>query len=619
MAVPYPLIRVETGPHAGREVPVSGKITIGRGEDCDLRLIDEKISRKHATLEPRNADLHLQDLGSVNGTLVRGKRIAEVLLQDGEKFRIGDAEIVFRARPEAERTTKLAQPEAATPEKTSQVDSVLSSAESDLLAQAPDVGQVSSVYRLVRDLPGDLDAQTLARKFLLGLIAELQAESGAVLLRTAAGTETVIAEPGQTQAPALSRTIIDRVFANGEALLVSDLEGARAEKSASLSAARVASLAAAPIPVSEGRALVYLDRRRDKRPFSQNQLRVLAEAARAMAHSLTAAQRHADDLARVSRLVGSGTTQIIGNSPNLLTAVETALRVAPYTTSVLIGGPTGSGKELLARLIHENSPRAQKPFIAVNCAALPEGLQESELFGHERGAFTGAAKTREGLFKLADGGTLFLDEVGDLAVSAQVKLLRAVETGEFYPVGSEKTLSVDVRILAATNLDFGRQIESGKFRGDLYHRLNVVRIDLPALCERPSDIRLLALHFLQMKRVELKKPVQTIAERALTALENYAWPGNVRELANLIERAIVLTKNRELGIDDFPAEITQRKPAEAVSNTPLTLAEAERRAVLAALSFTQWQKTKAAEILGVSWPTLQKKIADYGLTPPKET
>jgi DNA-binding NtrC family response regulator len=339
-----------------------------------------------------------------------------------------------------------------------------------------------------------------------------------------------------------------------------------------------------------------------------------------MAQALAAAQRHADDLARVSRLSGTNKTQIVGNAPNLLAAVDTALRAAPYTTSVLIGGPTGSGKELLARLIHENSPRATRAFIAVNCAALPESLQESELFGHERGAFTGAAKARDGLFKLADGGTLFLDEVGDLAASAQVKLLRAVETGEFYPVGSEKTVKVDVRIIGATNVDFSQRMESGQFRSDLYHRLNVVRVDLPPLSARRSDVRLLARHFLQVKSAELKKNVRGISEPALLALEKYAWPGNVRELANVIERAVVLTIHRELHLDDFPSEVTQRQPTDSArKDAPLTLAEAEKRAVIAALNHTQWQKTKAAEILGVSWPTLQKKIADFGLTPPKDS
>ena len=616
--IPYPLIRIETGPLAGREEAAAGVVLIGRGEECSLRLIDEKVSRRHADLTFADGHATLRDLMSVNGTQVNEQKVTTVELKDRDRIRIGSTEIVYLVRPENDRTTRLAETPAH--ESRSQIEYVLSVTESDILAHSPSSDEISSVYRLARTLPGIADPKMLPKRWLADLCKELKADSGVLLTRRVDGDQLVVA-PETARAPRLSRSVIARVLSTGEALLVADMGESELAKSASLASSRVATLIAAPVPLSgEDRALVYLDRRGDARPpFSERQLALLAEAARALGTALDTAQTHADELARLERLAGrlNASNQLIGRAPKFIACIDVAMRAAPHATPVLINGPTGSGKELLARLIHDESPRASKPFVAVNCAALPEGLQESELFGHERGAFTGATAAREGYFKLAHGGTLFLDEVGDLAPSSQVKLLRAVESGEFFPVGSSKPVRVDARIVAATNRPLDADAKSGRFREDLYHRLNVIRIELPSLSERPADIRMLAEHFLSRKALELKRPVRTLSERAMQLLERYAWPGNIRELANVIERAVVLAQRSELDVNDFPMELAgSSAKAAAVPDAPITLAEAERRAVLHALTHTHWQKTKAAEILGISWPTLQKKITDYGLVDP---
>jgi DNA-binding NtrC family response regulator len=246
---------------------------------------------------------------------------------------------------------------------------------------------------------------------------------------------------------------------------------------------------------------------------------------------------------------------LIGNGPRMQEVYRLAVGVAPTTSTVLILGESGTGKELTARAIHQHSPRAEKSFVAVNCSAIPVDLVESELFGHMRGAFTGATANRPGLFEVADGGTLFLDEVGDLPPLAQVKLLRALQEGEIKRVGSNDTKTVDVRVIAATNVDLKSRIASGRFREDLYYRLNVVRITLPSLRERPEDIPLLAQHFLRRYAERSNRPVQSISPAVMDALKSQKWEGNVRELENTIEHAVVFSSGERLELRDLPPTI----------------------------------------------------------------
>jgi DNA-binding NtrC family response regulator len=309
---------------------------------------------------------------------------------------------------------------------------------------------------------------------------------------------------------------------------------------------------------------------------------------------------------------------IIGNSPSMHQVFEIASSVAASNASVLITGESGTGKELLARSIHYNSARKEKPFIVLNCAALSEGVLESELFGHEKGAFTGALATRKGRFELADQGTLFIDEVGEMSLAAQVKLLRVIQEHEFERVGGNKPIKVNVRIVAATNKNLAEQVKIGRFREDLYYRLNVVNIHLPPLRERREDLEPLARHFLQRYVAETGKRISEISPRALSCLLAHDWPGNVRELQNAIERGVVLAKGSVLTPRDLPQglqgddQICLQLPERGGNLTDI-LEDLERQLIVQTLEREQGSQTRAADALGIKRTTLRYKMEKYRL------
>ncbi len=317
-----------------------------------------------------------------------------------------------------------------------------------------------------------------------------------------------------------------------------------------------------------------------------------------------------------------GLENIIGQSPQIQELLETIRQVAPSRATVLIEGESGTGKELVARALHQFSPRSRGPFIAVHCAALSPTLLESELFGHERGAFTGAVARHTGRFEAADGGTLFLDEIGEIPPEIQVKILRVLEERRFERVGGRETLEVDVRLIAATNRDLQRMVGEGRFREDLYYRLNVVAITLPPLRERAGDIPLLVDRFLKEFAAENGKPIPTLTSDAMDALMSYSWPGNVRELRNTVERMVVLAKSDRLTVRDLPPAIREQvrhrsgtSPAfsDDMAASTLSLEEAERRMIMRALESGNGNRTRAAQQLGISPRTLHRKLNAYGL------
>ncbi len=304
---------------------------------------------------------------------------------------------------------------------------------------------------------------------------------------------------------------------------------------------------------------------------------------------------------------------MVGKSKKFKEILELAQAVAATNSSVLVTGETGTGKELLARLIHEHSPRRQKPFVRVNCAALPSGLVESELFGHERGAFTGADQYYPGKFELADGGTLFLDEIGEMPVEAQAKLLRVLQDGAIDRVGSTKTLAVDVRIIAATNCDLTKAIADGKFRSDLFYRLHVFPIVVPPLRDRPQDIPLLARHFLEKNRHQFKRPCQDIDRQSLDQLIQYAWPGNVRELKNIIERAMILSNSNILRIQEG---LLNASSPPSSPELPGQLKDLEQFRIRQALERSEWRiegPFGAAKQLGLHPNTLRSRLKKLGI------
>ena len=286
-------------------------------------------------------------------------------------------------------------------------------------------------------------------------------------------------------------------------------------------------------------------------------------------------------------------------------------RVAPTDSAVLILGESGTGKELVARAIHENSPRGPRAFVPIHCGALPREVFESELFGHEKGAFTGAVGTKPGLVELADGGTLFLDEIGEMEPDSQVKLLRAIETGTFFRVGATRPRRVDVRLVAATNRDLAEAMKRGEFRQDLYYRINTITVSLPPLRERPDDVALLARHFVE---ANAKYGVKRLTAATMTALEAYPWPGNVRELLHAVERAVILSKGDEIFPSDLPPEILGSSPPPAASSSG-SLETMERQHIVAVLRQVNGHRGKAAALLAIDPKTLYRKINAYGIVP----
>ncbi len=320
-------------------------------------------------------------------------------------------------------------------------------------------------------------------------------------------------------------------------------------------------------------------------------------------------------------------SEIIGQAPSIHRAIELALNVADTNTTVLVQGESGTGKELLANLIHFNSGRENKPYIKINCGAIPETLLESELFGHEKGAFTDARNQRQGRFEEADGGTLFLDEIGEMSPQAQVRLLRVLQDGEFTRIGGSEVIKSDVRVIAATNIDLEQAIEDGKFRTDLYYRLSVFPVTLPPLRERVEDIHPLVFHFLERFKEKTGRNVSGISKDALRALVSYEWPGNVRELENAVERAVIIASGRQIELDDLPQNISNQaseahaqirhERARAATEgraigleieLPASMEEIERMVIDATLDYTQGDKSRAARLLDIGRKTLYRKL-----------
>lgn len=319
-----------------------------------------------------------------------------------------------------------------------------------------------------------------------------------------------------------------------------------------------------------------------------------------------------------------GFHNIIGQSRKMLEVFDLVRKVADCDSTILLNGETGTGKGMVARAIHKRSKRRDKPFISINCGAIPENLLESELFGHVRGAFTGATSSKQGKFELADGGTILLDEIGDMSSDLQVKVLKVLEEGEFEQVGGAKTIKVDVRIIAATHRDLSEEVQKGNFREDLYYRLYVIPMMLPALRERKSDIPYLIAHFLEHFNQKNDRDVREITEEALAMMTSYSWPGNVRELKNMIERLVVLKGSGKIAARDLPLELKSTHKFEPSATIEISdegiclnsaVTEFEKALILQSLEKTKWVKNKAAKLLHLNRTTLVEKIKRHHLQP----
>ncbi len=564
-----PQLRVVKGRTTATEFSFEGDITLGRAADCTIRLFDDAVSRHHAEIRREGAAWVAVDNSSANGLYVNGRRVDRQVLKTGDEIAIRDLVLLFLGDGAVDRPT------------------VVSSAPLDIKSRVePSSARVA----------GGREEELLAR------LAALHAFHGILSQPRATLREQVVPQLEQVFAPAraalvlpegdvgrYSRSVIDHVRGEGQAILVHD-PADQLPGSNSLIEERVLCAMAAPLGDF---GVLYVDRISGE-PFADEDLELLAS----LANAATPALRPASLRPPARR----GKQTMIGESRPMRTLQDEIARAAPSDATVLVTGETGTGKELVARALHVRSARSRGPFVAVNCAAFVDTLLEAELFGHEKGAFTGADRARAGRFEQAHKGTLFLDEVGELAPGVQAKLLRVLETREFHRIGAAKTTRVDVRIVAATN----RDLKGGDFRDDLYYRLGVVTLNCPALRERGGDIALLATHFIAPKR---------FTDAALEMLGNYAWPGNIRELGNVCERCTVMASGDVIDADALPLEVRLGggTPGPEAAGAVPTLKEMEREMVVRALDATGGNRTKAAALLGITYPTLKKKIDQFGL------
>jgi transcriptional regulator with GAF, ATPase, and Fis domain len=613
------------------------ELSIGRDSSNTVRVADALLSRRHCAARRAGEGFVLVDLDSLNGTFVNGRPVREHALAHGDEISIGESRIVFLSG-DAEAPAQDSNPVELS-ERQMTARSTVRLKVSDVLAPAEGSGEKArALAALARDLTLLVKISTainsvrgtdaLQRELLRFVFEVVPAERGAILLLGEEGevvSEFALEREGQSgEAVKVSRTVVRQVVEEGEAFLGNDLfEGSGALSPESLKVSRISSLLCAPLTLF-GRALgvIYLTAVDPSTHFDEDHLRLVSVISGLAAVSINNA-RHVEqiegenDLLRAASRVEHG---MVGESAAMRKVYQLVARVAPTDSTVLIRGESGTGKELAAQALHQNSARRERPFVAINCAALTETLLESELFGHERGAFTGALAQKKGKLEVADSGTLFLDEVGEMAPILQAKLLRVLQERTFERVGGTRTIRVDVRVVAATNRDLEEAVRSGAFRQDLYYRLNVVSFEMPALRDRREDVPLLASYFAAKYGAKFKRKVTGVSTAARECLTGYDWPGNVRELENAIERAVVLGSTASILPEDLPETVLEAEPAAGSNATPATkyheaVREAKRQLITRALEQSNGSITEAARALGVHPNYLHRLIRNLNLRP----
>jgi len=628
-----PRLVVLSGPLKDSTIPLSeGEVTIGREASNAVAITDPSVSRKHCVVREQEGKFQVRDLGSRNGTLVNGDATQEQWLKHGDEIAAGDSSFLFLleaenpipgpGRVEFEDSQRTAETTTIHPRDVVylQPDRLLRElpATSQIARNLNALLKISRIVHAIRDLD-DLQGQ------LLDLIFEVvPAGRGAILLadKDTQQFNSLFARTRQTgQAPLVkvSRTVARQVLEQGIAILGTDVPSCDDLRGVeSLAASQVRSLLCVPLTVFQ-RVIgcIYLDNSSPGNRLHEDHLQLVTAIAGVSAVALENARRLQWLEKENERLTieVSQERSLVGEGARMKEVYQFLKRVAPTDATVLIEGESGTGKELAARALHRNSPRANKPFVAINCAAIPETLLESDLFGHERGAFTGAAALKKGRLEVADSGVVFLDEIAELAPALQVKLLRVLQEREFERVGGTHPIRVDIRLIAATNLNLEKAVRDGVFRKDLYYRLAVLTVTMPSLRDRREDIPMLARHFVQKHAKRCKVKPRPISREALSCMVNYDWPGNVRELENAIERALVLGSSDMILPEDLPESLLERTPPPEMTEAKYHAAvkDLKKQLICDAVEQTQGSYAEAARILGVHPNYLHRLIRNLEL------
>lgn len=641
------------GENMGAEIALARRVIIGRDEDCDVVVADPNMSRHHAEITTADGLTTLMDLSSSNGSLVNGLPVSRIVLSNGDEIQMGQTILVFWD-DEAEQFEATGAPLAAAraPETSTKtptepgVESELN--RTRLFAAIPDDLHVDALkdvylklkalYRLFMDVAQAQTLKLIAEASARALLVTLGAKRVAFLLNAerSGGSWQRLHSAVPSGDPLLpgyqeSADVLQRVRdSRAPVLAFVDANGY-----AHYTGEAANTLAVPIIRTGAIIAVLYVETPREGSGLTKDDV----DFAITVALQITVRMGQVEQVQQLRqeniqlRHKAEEDATIVVQNEKMKRMLSVTSRVAETESSVLITGESGTGKELIARTIHAQSPRRSKPLVAVNCAALPETLLESELFGHEKGAFTGAHERRIGKFELADGGTLFLDEIGDISLAAQSKLLRSLQEGEIQRVGGIKTIKVNVRLIAATNKNLQEEVLRGSFRQDLYFRIRVIELQVPPLRERPDDVPALAEYFLRELRKRIPTSVKSISPGALHALSRYPFPGNVRELRNVIERGLVFAEGEQLLSEHLPLEIYQTASSAtmpavqatgeagarffAPDGQPLPLADVEKLHITSVLSFVKGNKLRAASLLGISRTTLYEKLRAYGMGSPE--
>jgi two-component system, NtrC family, response regulator HydG len=616
------------GPLQGTSLQLSEpEVSIGRDPLNTVCISDLLLSRRHCVLRMDGSKFTISDLDSLNGIFVNKKRVSKCILEHGDRIQVGESLFVFF---EQDHEEKLSQAEVTKSILFAQSTSRLRIEDADYLKLKPVETRILPAERIAQDLNSLLrisnkinsiqDIGILQRKLLELILEIFPGERAALLLRTEDSKEfstSIALDRKSKNSVQVSDSLIQQVLQERSAILcngvTSDESSINNQNSASAS---IHSLLCVPIVLSEKvLGVLYVDTRDPGVWFEEAQLQLLAGAAGIAAVAIKNAM-NLEELKQANSWLKSETVyHMVGESPCMQKIYQLIAKIAPSDSTVLICGETGTGKELAARAIHLNSPRADKPFIAVNCAALTETLLESELFGHEKGSFTGAVSQKKGKLELAEGGTLFLDEISEFAPTLQAKLLRVLQEREFERVGATRSIKLNIRLLAATNKNLQDRVKAGDFRQDLFFRLNVISIEMPPLRERREDIPLLASYFVSKYNKKLRRPFAEISPQVLDYLIRYDWPGNIRELENTIERAMVLRCSDTILLEDLPETLFEIECPQNISIGSFNerIKETKKQLIKDAIEQTNGDHHEAAKLLGLHPNSLYKLIRNLKL------